>query len=372
MAISPSVVFQSINYPHSRSSFSVFRRRRVPSRKTIGNNPSWFRFRAMASGDEDYLIDAPVSIGDGFYFSGGKYSDEPSRSDEWFKKGKIVKAYSVKGSGKKAKDPIFGLTMGAASQASTDVFRWFCIENGKDINPAVLLLHGFPSQAILVPGFGFSDKPQPGYGFDYTLDEYITALDSLLTELALENYSLVVQGYFAPVVVKYANANQEKLKKLVLLNPPLMDNHIVLPSTLSAFSNFLFGEIFAQDPLRASDKVLTSCGPYMMKEEDAMVYRRPYLTSGSSGFALTAISRAMKKKLKAYVEDMKKNLRSQTWGVDTTICWGLRDRWLNYEGIQDFCRDSNHKLVELPSAGHHVQEDSGEELGKILRDILRK
>lgn len=53
-----------------------------------------------------------------------------------------------------------------------------------------------------------------------------------------------------------------------------------------------------QDPLRASDKTLTSCGPYAMKEEDAMVYRRPYLTSGSSGFALTAISKAMKKELK--------------------------------------------------------------------------
>jgi hypothetical protein len=35
-----------------------------------------------------------------------------------------------------------------------------------------------------------------------------------------------------------------------------------------------------------------------MKEEVAMVYRRPYLTSGSSGFALNAISRAMKKDLK--------------------------------------------------------------------------
>jgi hypothetical protein len=35
-----------------------------------------------------------------------------------------------------------------------------------------------------------------------------------------------------------------------------------------------------------------------MKEDDAMVYRRPYLTSGSSGFALNAISRAMRKELK--------------------------------------------------------------------------
>ncbi|KAK7845598.1 hypothetical protein CFP56_009155 [Quercus suber] len=51
-------------------------------------------------------------------------------------------------------------------------------------------------------------------------------------------------------------------------------------------------------PLRASDKALTSCGLYKMKEDDAMVYRRPYLTSSSSGFAFNAISRAMKKELK--------------------------------------------------------------------------
>lgn len=56
-----------------------------------------------------------------------------------------------------------------------------------------------------------------------------------------------------------------------------------------------------QDPLRASDKALTSSGPYKMKEEDAMVYRRPYLTSGSSGFALNAITRTMKKDLKVNI-----------------------------------------------------------------------
>lgn len=53
-----------------------------------------------------------------------------------------------------------------------------------------------------------------------------------------------------------------------------------------------------QDPLKASDKPLSDCGPYILDEEDAMVYRRPYLTSGASGFALTTLSRNMKKELK--------------------------------------------------------------------------
>ncbi|KAL5702903.1 hypothetical protein ACHQM5_028064 [Ranunculus cassubicifolius] len=75
----------------------------------------------------------------------------------------------------------------------------------------------------------------------------------------------------------------------------LVDKHANLPSTLAVLSNFLLGEVFSQDPLRASDKLMTSCGPYKIKEEIAMVYRRPYLTSGASGFALNALSKTMKK-----------------------------------------------------------------------------
>ncbi|MBA0560480.1 hypothetical protein Golob_017374, partial [Gossypium lobatum] len=319
----------------------------------------------------DYLIDAPVSAGDGFSFSGGKYSDGPNPSDEWFKQGKFVKAYPVGGTGEKAKDPIFGLTMGAGSQASGDVFRWFSVESGNADNPTVILVHGFPSQAYsyrkVLPVLS---KNYHAIAFDWL--EYVSALESFVNEVATNKVSLVVQGYFSPVVVKYASKNQEKLNDLILLNPPLTAKHANLPSTLSIFSNFLLGEIFSQDPLRASDKALTSCGPYAMKEDDAMVYRRPYLTSGSSGFALNAISRAMKKELKAYVEDTKAILMDKNWKVRTTVCWGQRDRWLNYDEVEDFCKNSNHKLIELPMAGHHVQEDSGEELGGIISGLISR
>lgn len=63
-----------------------------------------------------------------------------------------------------------------------------------------------------------------------------------------------------------------------------------------------------QDPLKASDKPLTDCGPYILDEEDAMVYRRPYLTSGASGFALVALSRNLKNELKVSVSKPWSNL----------------------------------------------------------------
>ncbi|CAL5388166.1 unnamed protein product [Camellia sinensis] len=494
-----------------------------PKRKSFG-----LTCRSSINDDEDYLLDAPVSIGDGFSFSGGKYSDGPNPADEWVSRGKIVKAHPVFGAGKKAKDPIFGLAMGGGSQTSDDNF------SGSVDNPPIVLIHvdhpssqcqardgfnypvdivdgksvyasesglelmgkiayrhyrkemdaqnpllgdttcgsllqqvqriwdevgecdeerdkmllqlelecldvykrkvdqaakskarllkgladanvelssllsalgeksfvGIPEKSTgtineqltaialvleqlslkkldefqsrlqggpvaysyrkVLPvlskdyhaigfdwlGFGFSDKPQPGYGFDYTLAEYVSSLESFLNELGTNKVSLVAQGYFSPVVVKYASSHQDKLNNLILLNPP--------------------------DPLRASDKALTSCGPYKMKEADAMVYRRPYLTSGSSGFALNAISRAMKKELETYVEEMRMILMDKNWGVPTTICWGQRDRWLTYDGVEDFCEISKHRLIELPMAGHHVQEDCGEELGQIIAGIISK
>ncbi|KAL6959242.1 hypothetical protein U1Q18_041539 [Sarracenia purpurea var. burkii] len=232
--------------------------------------------------------------------------------------------------------------------------RWFCVESGSIENPSIILTHGFPSQAYsyhkVLPilskdyhaigfdwlGFGFSDKPQPRYGFDYTLAKYVSSLESLLNELPINKVSLVAQEYFAPVVVKYASSHQEKLNNLILFNPPLTEKHASLPLTFSIQQ--LFASIFVnQDPLRASHKALTSCGPYKMKEDDAMVYRRPYLTSGSSGFALNAISRTMNKELKTHVEEMRTTLMDEKWKVQTTICRGQRDRWLSYDGVEDFC-----------------------------------
>ncbi|KAH9299219.1 hypothetical protein KI387_030901, partial [Taxus chinensis] len=313
-----------------------------------------------------YLVDAPVMVGDGFSFGGGKYSDVPTKADEWFQQGKLIKAYTIDGRIAKAKDPIFGLTMGQSSQVEDTAFRWFCVEAGDIKNPSVVLTHGLPSQAYsfrkVLPvlsqdyhviafdwlGFGFSDKPQPKYGFDYTMNEYKVSLGSLLEVLGIKNATLISQGYFAPIVVDYARTHQENLKKLILINPPLTEQHAKLPSSLSSFSNFLLGEIFSQDPLRASDKLLTSCGPYSMNEEDAMVYRRPYLTSGSSGFALTAISRVMKKGIKESIKQLRSILSSEEWKVPTTIIWGMRDRWFNYDGVEEFAKSTKHNLIQLP------------------------
>ncbi|KAM1795221.1 hypothetical protein ACFX11_035599 [Malus domestica] len=213
----------------------------------VGNNlkshKKTLKFTCRSNGQDDYYIDAPVEVGDGFSFSGGKYSDGPSPS---------MKAYAAFGSGEKAKDPIFGLAMGADSQASTDVFRWFCVESGRADNPSVILIHGFPSQAYsyskVLPilskdyhaiAFDWLDKPQPKYGFDYTTNDFVASLESFINEVSVNKVTLVVQGYFAPVVVKYASSHQEKIDNIILLNPPVGSQSCLLDLSLDHLKNTL-------------------------------------------------------------------------------------------------------------------------------------
>lgn len=335
-------------------------------------------------------MDAPVSIGDGFSFAGGKYSSEEGPAEKWFALGSMVNACMVKDRSKKAQDPIFGLAMGEASQVSDDYLRWFYVEEGDIQKPSVLLVHGFPSQSYsyrkVLPilsadfhvvafdwlGFGFSDKPQVNYGFNYTVEEYIDALACLVESLGLEKMSIVGQGLAAPLVLEFARRNEEKMDRLVLLNPPITDQHAKLPSSLSIFTNFLLGEIFVQDPLKAGENPLNECGPYILDEEDAMVYRRPYLTSGSAGFALQAISKELKKDLKGLIKSSRQILSDAKWSKRTSVIWGLKDKWLEFKGVKEFTKAAGLKLTELEEVGHHAQEDFPEEVGAAIRTSLKR
>ncbi|PHT29474.1 hypothetical protein CQW23_30934 [Capsicum baccatum] len=76
--------------------------------------------------------------------------------------------------------------------------------------------------------------------------------------------------------------------------------------------------------------------------------------------------------VQGYVEDTRAILMDNKWSIQTTVCWGQRDHWLSFDGVQDFCKESKHPLVELPMSGHHVQEDSGEELSQLIAGIVGK
>lgn len=87
-------------------------------------------------------------------------------------------------------------------------FRWFVRETGSrdSSRGTIIFLHGAPTQSYsyrvvmsqmadagfhcFAPdwiGFGFTDKPQPGYGFDYTEKEFHAEFDKLLVALEVKS-----------------------------------------------------------------------------------------------------------------------------------------------------------------------------------------
>ncbi|CAI7894260.1 unnamed protein product, partial [Closterium sp. NIES-54] len=231
-------------------------------------------------------------------------------------------------------------------------------------------------------GFGGSDKPQADQKrFGYSPSDYARELGNLVATMGVGDVSVVAQGYFCLPAAEFVLSNPARIRHLIFINPPITDKHAKLPSCLSAFSNFLLGEIFAQDPLRASDRVLEEAGCYLIDEEDAMVYRRPYLTSGASGFALTAITRAFQKGLKPspplhhcrlsstltvlFVAPFSPSplppRRHSPWSPkalsavsrqpsssSSTVMWGMKDRWQSFDNVGSIPSPVLPSLHSLP------------------------
>lgn len=102
------------------------------------------------------------------------------------------------------------------------------------VGDPVLLLHGEPTWAFLYRkviaelagstrclapdyfGFGRSDKPtEPGF---YTYDRHVESIARFAAELDLRSITLVVQDWGGPIGFRFAVENPERIARLVVLN----------------------------------------------------------------------------------------------------------------------------------------------------------
>ena len=111
----------------------------------------------------------------------------------------------------------------------------FFREAGDPENPTIVLLHGFPSSshqyrnlirdladdyhliAPDYPGFGASDFPAIEE-YDYSFDQFATTINGVLEQRGIERYSLFIQDYGAPVGMRIAAANPQRVQSLIVQN----------------------------------------------------------------------------------------------------------------------------------------------------------
>ena len=108
-------------------------------------------------------------------------------------------------------------------------------EAGDSKNPAIILLHGFPSSShqyrqvlndlsddyYLIapdyPGFGDSDFPSEDE-YDYTFDNIASTIEQLINKKNLTSFAIMIQDYGAPIGFRIATANPEKITGIINQN----------------------------------------------------------------------------------------------------------------------------------------------------------
>ncbi|KAK7255211.1 hypothetical protein RIF29_28616 [Crotalaria pallida] len=266
--------------------------------------------------------------------------------------------------------------------------RWFVRETGsaESRRGTIVFLHGAPMQSFsfrvvmsqladagfhcFAPdwiGFGFSDNPQPGYGFDYTEKEFHDALDKLLEKLGVKSpFFLVVQGFLVGSYgLTWALKNSSKISKLAILNSPLTESSGV-PGLFQKLRIPLFGEFTSQNAIEA-ERFIEAGSPYVLKNEKADVYRLPYLASSAPGFAL--LEAARKANFKGTFREIAEGFATERWDKPIILAWGLSDKYLPQSVAEEFQKGnpSNIKLKLLEGAGHMPQEDWPEKVVDALR-----
>jgi len=111
----------------------------------------------------------------------------------------------------------------------------FFREAGDPSNPAIVLLHGFPHSShqyrdlipllaedfYLIapdyPGFGASDFPSRDE-YTYTFDNIADTVDTFLEQKGVDQYSLFIQDYGAPVGLRIATEHPERVQAIITQN----------------------------------------------------------------------------------------------------------------------------------------------------------
>src|SRR5215211_1091099 len=111
----------------------------------------------------------------------------------------------------------------------------FYREAGSKNAPAILLLHGFPTSShmfrnlmqtlsdefhLVAPDYkGYGNSSMPSVDeFDYTFDNMAKIIYKFIETIGLENYSLYMQDYGAPIGYRLFSMQPEKVQAFIIQN----------------------------------------------------------------------------------------------------------------------------------------------------------
>jgi len=253
----------------------------------------------------------------------------------------------------------------------------------------IVMLHGNPTWSffyrnlaillqdtyrVIVPdhmGCGFSDKPQD---YSYTLKTHIDNLETLLADLDIEKFSLVVHDWGGAIGMGLAVRNPERVESVVVMNTAAFPSQRI-PLRIRMCRVPLLGDLIVRGFNGFARGALTMAVVNKMTPAVARGYLEPY-DSWAHRIALLR-----------FVQDIPLTPKDASWkslteidhglnllhDIPMLVLWGGRDfcftRHFYNEWLQRFPGAESHFF---PDAGHYVLEDAFNAMPPRLTTFFQK
>jgi pimeloyl-ACP methyl ester carboxylesterase len=275
--------------------------------------------------------------------------------------------------------------------ATVEGLEIFYREAGDPSQPTVLLLHGFPASSFmfrelitaLSDGYhliapdhvGFGNSAMPAVDeFDYTFERLSEITLAFLDRLGLDRVALYVQDYGAPIGLRIASRNPERVTALVSQNA----NAYV--EGFTPFWDGLFA--YARDGVTNAEAVRASMDP----EGTRWVYTHGVPAERLERLAPDAwlvdqagLDRPGNREIQlALFRDYPSNIDEypvfqeyfREHQPPALVAWGEHDEIFGPDGARAYARDLTDAEIHLLDAGHYALETSGDEIAALVRPFL--
>jgi pimeloyl-ACP methyl ester carboxylesterase len=272
--------------------------------------------------------------------------------------------------------------------AQVDGHKIFYRENGSKGNPAILLLHGFPTSSHMfrnlinelsdryhaiapdLPGFGFSSSPE---NFRHTFDQLALVVSRFTEVVGLNQFAMYVFDYGAPVGFRMALADPDKITAVITQNGNAYEEGLSegwnpiqrywsepTPANREALREFLTPESVKWQYLHGvPDESLVAPETYTL--DSALLARPDNAEIQLNLFMDYANNVALYPKFQAYFRSKRPPLLA---------VWGKNDPFFLPPGAEAFKRDIPDAEIQFLDTGHFALETHYSQIATAIRDFL--
>ncbi len=215
-------------------------------------------------------------------------------------------------------------------------------------------------------GCGLSDKPQD---YDYCLQNHINNLDSLLQNLQIGSFSMVVHDWGGAIGMGVAAKHPDLIKRAMILNTAAFRSQRI-PFRISVCRWPFVGKLLVRGLNGFAGPAVTMAVSKKMDKNVAAAFVAPY-NSWQNRVAVASFvedipldsSHPSYQTLLTVEKGLEKFQERQ---LPMLICWGGKDFCFNDSFYDEWCKRFPHADTHyFKEAGHYILEDAFDEIAPL-------